>query len=93
MVPLLIQSLAGTNRGLSKLLSGKSEKIAVANRCGEAIVPKEVTVVYLKDRSNNNAKRKEFFELETIKEEVYPNDPGFDLQKSRIIGLDDGVLG
>jgi len=87
-----IQSLAGTNRGLGKLLSGKSEKITVVNRCGEAIVPKEVIVVNLKDRGNNNAKRKEFFDLETIIEEVYPNDPGFDLQKSRVIGYVDSIL-
>ncbi len=87
-----IQTLAGKNRGLSKLLSGKSEKITVANRCGEAIVPKEVTVVNLKERGNNNAKRKEFFDIETIIEEVYPNDPGFDLQKSRVIGYVDSIL-
>ena len=87
-----IHSLAGKNRGLGKLLSGKSEKITVVGQSGEVTVPKETAVVNLKERGNNNAKRKEFFDIETIIEEVYPNDPGFDLQKSRVIGYVDSIL-
>ena len=49
-------------------------------------------MVNLKERGNNNVKRKEFFDIETIIEEVYPNDPGFDLQKSRVIGYVDSIL-
>ena len=85
-----IQTLAGKNRGLGKLLSNKSEKITVVS--GEGTVPKETVRVNLKERGNNNAKRKEFFDIETIIEEVYPNDPGFDLQKSRVIGYVDSIL-
>jgi transposase len=84
-----IQALAGKNRGLGKLLSGKSEKITVISPGGEVTVLKEAAVVNLKERGNNNAKRKEFFDIETIIEEIYPNDPGFDLQKSRVIGYVD----
>ena len=87
-----IQTLAGKNRGLSKLLSGKSEKITVLSHGGEVMAPKEPAEVNLKERGNNNAKRKEFFDIETIIEEVYPNDPGFDLQKSRVIGYVDSIL-
>lgn len=87
-----IQALTGKNRGLGKLLSGKSEKITVAAVCGEVAVPKETAVANLKDRGNNNAKRKEFFDIETIIEEVYPTDPGFDKQKSRVIGYVDSIL-
>ena len=87
-----IQTLAGKNRGLSKLLSGKSEKITVVSTSGEETVPKEAAVVNLKDRGNNNAKRKEYFDIETILEDVYPTDPGFDLQKSRVIDHVDSIL-
>ena len=87
-----IQSLTGKNRGLGKLLSNKSEKITVVSPCGEETVPKETARVNLKERGNNNAKRKEFFDIETIIEEVYPNDPGFDLQKSKVIGHVDSIL-
>lgn len=91
-----IQSLAGKNRGLSKLLSNKSEKISVvstdAEVTGEVTVLKETAVINLKERGNNNAKRKEYFDIETIIEEVYPNDPGFDLQKARMIGYVDSIL-
>jgi transposase len=87
-----IQALAGKNRGLGKLLSGKSEKITVISPGGEVTVLKEAAVVNLKERGNNNAKRKEFFDIETIIEEIYPNDPGFDLQKSRVIGYVDSIL-
>jgi transposase len=87
-----IQALAGKNRGLGKLLSNKSEKITVVSQSGELTVPTETAVVNLKERGNNNAKRKEFFDIETIIEEVYPNDPGFDLQRSRMIGYVDSIL-
>ena len=87
-----IRSLADKNRGLSKLLPGKSEKITIVSRGSEAVVSEDVTVINLKERGNNNAKRKEFFDIETIIEDVYPNDPGFDLQKSRVIGYVDSIL-
>ena len=50
-----IQTLAGKNRGLSKLLSGKSEKITVLSHGGEVMAPKEPAEVNLKERGNNNA--------------------------------------
>lgn len=86
-----IQALALKNRGLGKLISNKSEKITVASSSGEETVPEETAVVNLKERGNNNAKRKEFFDIETIIEEVYPTDPGFDRQKSRVIGYVDSI--
>jgi hypothetical protein len=71
-----IQGLKGQNRGLGKLLSNKSEKILPV-----AVTPKPA--VNRKERGNNNAKRKEHFNLETIVEDVYPNDPLFDQEKAR----------
>jgi hypothetical protein len=87
-----IQTLTGKNRGLSKLIGNKSEKVTVISPCQNVEPPKESPVVNLKDRGNNNAKRKEFFDIETIIEEVYPNDPGFDKEKSRVIGHVDSIL-
>ncbi|MFA5433594.1 MAG: IS66 family transposase [Candidatus Paceibacterota bacterium] len=87
-----IQALTGKNRGLGKLLSNKSEKITVPTGSTQVKVPGETAAANLKERGNNNAKRKEFFDIETIIEEVYPNDPGFDKEKSRVIGYVDSIL-
>jgi hypothetical protein len=45
-----------------------------------------------KDRGNNNAKRKEFFDIETVIEDIYPNDPAFDREKAKVIGYSDSIL-
>ena len=87
-----IQELIGKNRGLGKLLSNKSEKITVPTGSGQVKVPGETVSANLKERGNNNAKRKEFFDMETIIEEVYPDHPGFDKEKSRVIGYVDSIL-
>jgi len=87
-----IQELTGKNRGLGKLLSNKSEKITVPAGAAPVKDPGETAAANLKERGNNNAKRKEFFDLETIIEEVYPDDPGFDKEKSRVIGHVDSIL-
>ena len=87
-----IQALTGKNRGLGKLISNKSEKITVPEGSGQVKAPEETVAANLKERGNNNAKRKEFFDMETIIEEVYPDDPGFDKEKSRVIGYVDSIL-
>ena len=87
-----IQALTGKNRGLGKLISNKSEKITVPAGSGQVKALEETVVPNLKERGNNNAKRKEFFDMETIIEEVYPNDPGFDKEKSKVIGYVDSIL-
>ncbi len=87
-----IQKLTNKNRGLGKLLSNKSEKITVPAGSDQVKEPGETAAANLKERGNNNAKRKEFFDLETIIEEVYPDDPGFDKEKSRVIGHVDSIL-
>lgn len=85
-----MQKLEGKTRGMSKLLSNKSEKIVcdpVKENPAETDPP-----VSLKDRGNNNAKRKEHFSLETIVEHVYPDDPAFDKDKARVIGSVDSIM-
>jgi hypothetical protein len=54
--------------------------------------PKEKPRFNPKDRGNNHAKRKEFFDIETVIEDVYPSDPGFDREKSKVIGYTDSIL-
>ena len=90
-----IQTLANKNRGLGKLLSNKSEKVALIPQTGQVqadIEPQGPCRVDLKERGNNHARRKEYFDIETIVEDVYPNDPGFDKEKSRVIGHVDSII-
>ena len=85
-----MQKLEGKTRGMSMLLSNKSEKIVcdpVKENPAETDPP-----VSLKDRGNNNAKRKEHFFLKTIVEHVYPDDPAFDKDKARVIGSVDSIM-
>lgn len=84
-----IQTLTNRNKGLGKLLSNKSEKVAVVSH----LEPRLEKLAYCpKQRGNNNSRRKEFFDLETIIEEVYPNDPGFDRDNARVISHVDSIL-
>ncbi|NYI49364.1 IS66 family transposase [Macellibacteroides fermentans] len=85
-----MQKVEGKNRRMSKLLSNKSEKLVPDTAKEE---PTETAPPVLpKDRGNNNAKRKEYFSLETIVEHVYPDDPAFDKEKARVIGSVDSVM-
>lgn len=88
------QALEGKNRGLGKLLSNKSEKVTTPAQIEQPLPeaqPQGPIRIDLKERGNNNSKRKEYFDMETIVEEVYPNDPGFDKEKSRVIGYVDSI--
>ena len=87
-----IQTLTNKNRGLGKLISNKSEKMGDPTGSLQVKAQEETATANLKERGNNNAKRKEFFDMETIIEEVYPDDPGFDKEKSRVIGYVDSIL-
>ena len=54
--------------------------------------PKEKPPYNPKDRGNNNAKRKEYFDLETVIEEIYPGDPAFDKEKAKYVDSQDSIL-
>lgn len=86
-----VMSLQGKNRNLGKLLGNRSEKRAVPSGKGAGAVS-DKTAVPPKERGNNGAKRKEFFDIETIIEDVYPDDPGFDRTKAKMIGYTDSIL-
>lgn len=85
-----IQSLQGKNRGLGKLLGNKSEKIAVSPQSPEVASAKKNASP--KERGNNGAKRKEYVDMETVLEEVFPDSPGFDPTKAKTIGHTDSIL-
>ena len=102
-----IASLKAQNRALGNLMSNKSEKITVVcskteeTAEGASDVPDATQTVEKpeekprfnpKDRGNNHAKRKEFFDIETVIEDVYPDDPAFDREKSKVIGHTDSIL-
>lgn len=84
-------TLAGKNRGLGKLLSNKSEKVPTLP-VPDKDEPQGPIRIDLKERGNNSARRKEYFDLETIVEHIYPKDPEFDKGKSRVIGHVDSII-
>jgi hypothetical protein len=83
-----LTSLAGKNRGLSKLLGNTSEKIKPEAASPDVTEKKAPT---LKERGNNNAKRKEHFDMEEVLEEVWPDDPGFDKSIAHVISHVDSI--
>ena len=82
--------------------SSKTEDTQVADDAPDAVEAVEVVEVVEKprekprfnpkDRGNNHAKRKEFFDIETVIEDVYPDDPAFDRAKAKVIGHTDSIL-
>jgi hypothetical protein len=83
-----VSSLSGKNRGLTKLLSNGSEKVSVEKHPApedqkQTLSPRE--------RGNNNAKRKEFFDLQEVIEEVWPSHAAFDKSRAKIIGSTDSI--
>jgi len=75
---------------LGKLIENKSEKISVPST-STGVTP-EKRSVSPKERGNNGAKRKEYFDIETVIEEVYPDNPDFDRTKAKTIGYTDSIL-
>ena len=72
------------NKGLSKLVSNKSEKhkpsvmtsSEVENKTMPSSSPTK-SAYAPKERGNNGVKRKEYFDIETVMEELYPTDKDF----------------
>jgi len=101
-----IRALKDQNRALGNLLRNKSEKITVdslktadipetvklSEFDGTVEKPKEKPPCNPKDRGNNNARRKEHFDLETVIEDIYPDDPAFERGKAKAAGYTDSIL-
>lgn len=81
-----LQKARNAKRAMAKLLKNKSEKVAP-----KAAPPKGKAAPSPKERGNNNAKRKEFYDLEVREHDVYPSDPGFDIAKDRLLWTKDTI--
>ena len=76
-------------RALREMLHPKSEKIKTEPTVDtpKRDEPKQVA----KERGNNNAKRKEYFNLEIREHDVYPDHPSFDITLAKLIGTTDSI--
>jgi hypothetical protein len=82
-------SVSGKARGMAKLLHKESEKITPAvDPVKEAEKPKAPTP---KERGNNGAKRKEYFDMEEETVDLWPGDPGFDMEKAVALGVQESI--
>lgn len=64
-------------RTLGKLAHNKSEKIVFTTSSSVSSENQKQEAPSAKERGNNNAKRKEHFELEVREHDIYPSLPGF----------------
>lgn len=86
------------NKGLSKLISNKSEKhkpsvmtsSEVENKTMSSSSPTK-SAYAPKERGNNGVKRKEYFDIETVMEELYPTDKDFNPVLARFMKFRDSI--
>lgn len=86
------------NKGLSRIVFNKSEKYKPKPSTSFGFENDAITTPYPaktaytpKDRGNNGAKRKEYFNLETIIDEVFPTDKEFDPALARLMKYRDSI--
>ncbi len=86
------------NKGLSKLVSNKSEKhkpsvpVSSGAENNNITSSSPINNTYIpKERGNNGAKRKEYFNLETVVEELYPTEADFDPALARLMKFRDSI--
>lgn len=84
-----LEKALATGRALSKLVHNKSEKIISATSSSDT-ARKEYTASP-KERGNNNAKRKEYFDLEVQEHDIYPSLPGFLPESARFLKTVDSI--
>lgn len=72
-----LEKMQKTNHKLSKLATKKSEKVVPAPRAEEPAGPPKKQAPSPRERGNNHARRKEYFDLETQEHDIYPSFPGF----------------
>ena len=86
-------SISGKARGLAKLLNKESEKItpkANAETAKDAETEK-VKAPTPKERGNNGAKRKEYFDIEEEIVDLWPGDPLFDKEKAVALDIHESI--
>jgi hypothetical protein len=78
-------------RGISKLISNKSEKQSQPRQEQEIASGKVKPKADLKARKNNGAKRDMHYELEEVVKDVYPDDTEFDIRTAIQIGIRESI--
>jgi hypothetical protein len=78
-------------RGISKLISNKSEKQSRTGQEQETASVEVKPKADLKARKNNGAKRDMHYELEEVVKDVYPDDTEFDIRTAVEIGIRESI--
>lgn len=78
-------------RGISKLISNKSEKQSRSGQQQQTASGEVSPKVDLKARKNNGAKRDMHYELEEVVKDVYPDDTEFDIRTAVEIGTRESI--
>lgn len=95
-----IDKLNNKNRGLSKLIENKSEKQTAHKQTAITCKPKTesdtlddtLPIVKPPRKGNNNAKRKEFYNLVVEYKDKYSDDPNFDYLNSKPVSVVESII-
>lgn len=87
-----LEKMKNTKEALSKLVSRKSEKISRATIPCQKLAEKEPEGSYSpKDRGNNNARRKEYPDIQTQEHDIFPSIPGFLPELGKLLKTVDSI--
>lgn len=86
-----MQKMQKTNQALSKLITKKSEKIIPVPSTDEPVGNRKKEAPSPKERGNNNARRKEYFDLEIQEHDIYPSCPGFQPEFGEFLKIVDSI--
>ena len=86
-----MQKMQKTNQALSKLITKKSEKIIPIPSADEPVGNRKKKAPSPKERGNNNARRKEYFDLEIQEHDIYPSCPGFQPEFGEFLKIVDSI--
>lgn len=86
-----LEKIQNTNRKLSKLVTKKSEKVVPAPSTAEQSKAPEKQAPSPRERGNNHARRKEYFDLEVQEHDIYPSFPGFLPEQGEFLKIVDSI--
>ena len=78
-------------KGLSKIHANESERQNVSSPAGTTEDKEQEPRLRTYAKTNNGARRKEHYEVETVEEDVYPDDPRYDAMKARLVKTRDVI--
>lgn len=86
-----MRKMQKTNQALSKLITKKSEKIIPVPSTDEPVGNRKKEAPSPKERGNNKARRKEYFDLEIQEHDIYPSCPGFQPEFGEFLKIVDSI--